>query len=87
MWSKVYLENVEAVGCGTIAYNPEKDEISPHVHVSVGMKSKSASACTSHLLSARVIFLVEMMIIEVESPEMRRVVNPNLFDIALLKFV
>jgi hypothetical protein len=35
VWSKVQLTNVEAMGCGTLAYDPDADQILPHVHVSV----------------------------------------------------
>lgn len=87
VWDKVYLKNVEACGCGTIAYDPQEDTISPHIHVSTGIKSYSASGHTSHLLSAKVLFLVEMLIIEVLQPDMRRIINPNLYDIGLLQFI
>lgn len=86
IWDKVHLENVEACGCGTIAYDPEEEKISPHVHVSTGLKGHSATAHTSHLLSATVQYLVEMVIIEVLEPDLRRIIDPKLFDIALLSF-
>lgn len=87
VWDKVYLENVEACGCGTIAYDSQKDMISPHIHVSTGIKSYSASAHTSHLLSAKVLFLVEMVVVEVLQPEIKRVVDPNMYNIGLLQFL
>lgn len=86
VWSKVHLENVEAVGCGTIAYDPENDQISPHIHTSLGIKDHGASGHTSHLLSARVLFLVELLLIEVARPAMRRQRNPGLYDVPLLTF-
>jgi predicted DNA-binding protein with PD1-like motif len=86
VWSKVHLENVEAVGCGTIACDAEDDRISPHIHTSLGIKGHGATAHTSHLLSARVLFLVEMLVVEVAGPAMRRQRNPALYDVPLLTF-
>lgn len=87
VWEKVYLENVEACGCGTIAYDISNQVISPHIHVSTGIKGHSASSHTSHLLSATVLFLVEMIIVEVVQPEMRRVANTELHNIGLLQYL
>lgn len=86
VWSKVHLENVEALGGGTIAYDPENRRILPHIHVTVGMKELSALGHTSHLLSATVQFLVEMIVVEVLSPNMLRIPHPGLFDVPLLSF-
>src|SRR4051812_10114063 len=38
VWSNVYVENIEAIGCGTIATDRETAEPSLHIHVSVGKK-------------------------------------------------
>jgi predicted DNA-binding protein with PD1-like motif len=86
VWSKVHLENVEAIGCGTIAYDPDSDRISPHVHTSLGIKGHGATSHTSHLLSARVLFLVELLLVEIADPAMRRPRNPDLYDVPLLAF-
>jgi predicted DNA-binding protein with PD1-like motif len=86
VWSRVHLENVEAIGCGTIAYDDENDRISPHIHTSLGIKYHGATGHTSHLLSARVLFLVEMLVIEIASPMMHRQRNPSLYDVPLLRF-
>lgn len=86
VWSRVHLQNVEAVGCGTLAYDHENDQIWPHIHTSLGIKDHGATGHTSHLLSARVLFLVEMLIIEVASPMMHRQRAPNLYDVPLLTF-
>lgn len=83
VWSKVYVENVEAFGCGTIAHNGN-DGILPHVHTSLGVKARSATGHTSHLLYARVQFLVEMLLVEVIAPPMTRPRDPNLYDVPLL---
>lgn len=86
VWDKVHLTNVEAIGGGTIAYDAERADIVPHIHTTVGEKARSATGYTSHLLSARVQFLVEMIVVEVTSPSMIRPRNPQLFDVPLLKF-
>ena len=86
MWSKVHLENAEALGCGTLAYDDEHDQVLPHIHTTLGLKGHSATGHTSHLLSARVQFLVEMLVVEVVDPRMRRLRDPQLYDIPLLRF-
>ena len=87
IWSKVYLEYVDVVGSGTISYDESNQKILPHIHVSVGVKTQSSVAYTSHLISAKVLFLSEMLVIEVISPKMTRAVNPDLFNISLLSFL
>ena len=84
VWSKVHLENVEALGCATIASNGDDHRILPHVHVAVGRKEHSAAGHTSHLLSARVQFLTEMLLVEVLAPAMRRSPHPSLYNVPLL---
>ena len=86
VWSRVSLTNVEAFGCGTIAYDPENDSILPHIHTTLGEKARSAAGYTSHLLEARVQFLVEMIVTEVVSPMMTRPANPQLYNVPLLTF-
>jgi predicted DNA-binding protein with PD1-like motif len=86
VWSKVHLTGVEAMGCGTLAYNAETDTVLPHIHTSLGEKARSATGHTSHLLSARVQFLVEMLVVEVTAPVMTRPKNPDLYDVPLLTF-
>lgn len=86
VWSKVHLSGLEAMGCGTLAYDAERDEVLPHIHTTVGEKGRSAAGYTSHLLSAKVQFLTEMLIVEVTSPAMTRPRNANLFDVPLLTF-
>jgi len=58
-----------------------------HIHVSVGLKTNSALGHTSHLLNAKVIFLVEMIVVEVLKPDFRRIKNPSLHDVELLSFI
>ncbi|KAF4409325.1 MULTISPECIES: PPC domain-containing DNA-binding protein [Streptomyces] len=82
----VYLQKVEAVGSGTFSYDPDKDDIVPHVHVTVGLKQQAALAYSSHLISARIQYLSEMLITEVVAPDMRRPVHTELWDVPLLTF-
>lgn len=86
IWTKVHLTNVEAFGGGTLAYDPVHDQVLPHIHVAVGAKERSAAGYTSHLLRADVLFLTEMLIIEVAEPTMRREPQPDLYDVPLLRF-
>jgi predicted DNA-binding protein with PD1-like motif len=85
VWSKVHVTNAEALGCGTIARDGA-DGILPHIHTSVGLKEHSATAHTSHLLAAKVQFLTEMIIVEVDTPEMTRPRDHDLYDVPLLRF-
>ncbi len=86
VWSKVHLTNVEALGCGTLGHDPETDRVLPHIHTSLGLKERSALGHTSHLLSARVQFLVEMLLVEITAPTMLRTREPALYDVPLLRF-
>jgi hypothetical protein len=49
-------------------------------------KGHSATAHASHLVSAKVQFLTEMLVVEVVMPEMTRPRNPALYDVPLLTF-
>jgi predicted DNA-binding protein with PD1-like motif len=86
VWSKVHLANAEALGCGTIAYDQQVGRILPHVHVTLGLKQRAADGYTSHLLDARVQFLVEMILVEVTAPAMTRPADPALYDVPRLSF-
>lgn len=86
VWSKVHLTGVEALGCGTLAYDSKTGTVSPHIHTSLGEKARSAVGHTSHLLNARVQFLVEMVVVEVTTPVMTRPKNPALYDVPTLTF-
>ena len=86
VWTKVHLTNVEAFGGGTLAYDDARNEVAPHIHVSVGLKALSAAGHTSHLLGAKVQFLTEMLVIEVTSPAMHRTREAALYDVPLLRF-
>ncbi|MBH0781408.1 PPC domain-containing DNA-binding protein [Nocardia bovistercoris] len=86
VWSKVQLRNVEAFGGGTLAYDPGRGEVTPHIHVAVGLKEQSATGYTSHLLGARVQFLTEMIVTEIAAPDLLRTPQSDLFDVPLLRF-
>ena len=86
VWSSVHLTNVEALGGGTIAYDDTEQQILPHIHVTVGLKEHSATGHTSHLLSAKIQFLTEMMLVEVKEPAMTRQRDADLYDVPLLRF-
>jgi predicted DNA-binding protein with PD1-like motif len=86
VWTAVHLENVEALGGGTLAYDEDTGTVLPHIHVSVGLKAHSATAHTSHLLNAKIQFLTEMYLVEVTSPTFSRQRQPNLYDVPLLSF-
>lgn len=86
VWSKVHLASAEALGCGTIAYDEKADSIVPHIHTALGLKQHSATGYTSHLLSARVQFLVELIIVEVTTPAMTRPADPGLYHVPRLRF-
>jgi predicted DNA-binding protein with PD1-like motif len=85
VWSSVHLEQVEAFGAGTFTHDADGN-LSSHIHVSVGEKARSANGYASHLLSARVQFLTEMLVVEVVAPMMTRPRHPELYDVPLLTF-
>ncbi|MFI6786492.1 DUF296 domain-containing protein [Nonomuraea sp. NPDC050383] len=86
VWSRVYLANAEAMGYGIIATDPESGGVLPHIHTMLGLKERSAVGHTSHLLSAGVQFLTEMLVVEVMAPTMMRLRDPKLYDVPLLTF-
>jgi predicted DNA-binding protein with PD1-like motif len=86
LWQTVRVEHVEALGSGTIARNTATGHLHPHIHSATGLKGDGASGRTSHLVSARVQFLTELLIIELLSPQLVRRPDPSLFDVPLLGF-
>ena len=86
VWTSVHLENVEAIGAGTLAYDEVTNTVLPHIHVSVGLKAHSATAHTSHLLGAKVQFLTEMYLVEVTAPSFSRMRDAAMYDVPLLTF-
>lgn len=86
LWDRTRVQYVEALGGGTLAYDPASGLVLPHIHLAAGVKGDDANGKTSHLLSARVQFLSELLITEVASPSMTRLRNPDLYDVPLLTF-
>ncbi len=86
LWDHTRIEHVEALGGGTLAHDPTTGLVLPHIHLSAGLKGASADGRTSHLLSARVQFLSELLITEVTAPTMTRPRNPDLYNVPLLTF-
>ncbi|HEY8473567.1 MAG TPA: DUF296 domain-containing protein [Natronosporangium sp.] len=85
--SAVHLTNVEALGVGNLATDPTGEQLRPHIHVTAGLKAYSATGYTSHLLSATVQFLTELVIVEVTQPRLHRRQEPAAYDVPLLHFV
>jgi len=86
VWDQVQLEAVEAVGAGTLAWDPQLQKIAPHLHLSVGEKRRSATGYTSHLLGATVDFLAELIIQEVTAPQLLREPDSSMYNVPLLRF-
>lgn len=86
VWSKVHLTNAEAVGGGTLAWDPRSARVLPHIHTSIGLKEHSATGFTSHLLSATIQFIAEIIVVEVTSPVMGRPSDADLYDVPRLTF-
>jgi predicted DNA-binding protein with PD1-like motif len=86
LWDTVRVEYVEALGAGTIARNTATGQLHPHIHTATGLKGDGAAGRTSHLVSARVQFLTELLIVELLGVQLVRRPNPELFDIPLLGF-
>jgi hypothetical protein len=63
----------------------DADGILPHVLTSLGLEEHSATAQTRHLLAAGVQFLTEMIIDEVDAPEITRPRDHDLYDVPLLR--
>lgn len=86
VWSKVHLTNAEALGCGTIATDQDTGKLLPHIHTTLGLKERSATGYTSHLLAARIQFLAELILVEVTAPAMTRPADPAMYDVPRLTF-
>ncbi|WP_034088325.1 PPC domain-containing DNA-binding protein [Streptacidiphilus albus] len=86
LWDRTRVAHVEALGGGTLAFDSDTGLVLPHIHLAAGIKGDSAAGRTSHLLSARVQFLSELLITEVAAPTMTRPRNPDLYDVPLLTF-
>jgi predicted DNA-binding protein with PD1-like motif len=86
LWESVEVETLEALGGGTLAWDPDNDRLAPHIHVTAGLKADSANGRTSHLLGAEVQFISELVIVEIAGPSLTRPRLASLYDVPLLTF-
>ncbi|GAA1743375.1 PPC domain-containing DNA-binding protein [Luedemannella helvata] len=84
VWTRLQVEYVEAIGCATLAWDPDAGRVVPHVHLATGVKRYAAAGHTSHLLGATVQFVNELLVFEVVAPQLRRPPRPDLYDIPVL---
>ncbi len=84
VWDTVTHTYVEAFGVGTLA--TAESGVSPHIHLSLGLKHEEAMSRTSHLLRAEVQFLAELLVIEVLGPTMTRPVNADMYGVPVLTY-
>ncbi|MDQ1031497.1 putative DNA-binding protein with PD1-like motif [Streptomyces umbrinus] len=85
LWAAVTVHNLEVIGSGTLAWDPETDRLAPHIHITTGLKESSAEARTSHLFSAQVQFIAELVVEEFTGPALIRPTGPGL-KVPLLRF-
>ncbi|GHB28811.1 hypothetical protein GCM10010306_021480 [Streptomyces umbrinus] len=85
LWAAVTVHNLEVIGSGTLAWDPETDRLAPHIHVTTGLKASSAEARTSHLVSAQVQFITELVVEEFTGPALTRSRDLSL-NVPLLRF-
>jgi hypothetical protein len=52
VWSKVHVTGVEAMGCGTLAYDAETDSVSPHIHTALGVRRRGRRTGSRAIYSA-----------------------------------
>ncbi|WP_424892283.1 PPC domain-containing DNA-binding protein [Streptomyces sp. XH2] len=86
LWEEVTVESLEVLGGGTLAWDPDAGRLSPHIHVTTGLKAASADGRTSHLLGAKVQFINELVVQEIASPGLIRRADPGLYGVPLLDF-
>nr|WP_276611083.1 PPC domain-containing DNA-binding protein [Kineococcus siccus] len=86
MTDVVHLDNTEGSGSGSIAWEEATGRVSVHLHASLGLKSRSATAHAGHLLAARVQYVVELVLEEVVAPGLLRVPHPGARGIPALAF-
>jgi predicted DNA-binding protein with PD1-like motif len=90
LWEEVRVETLEALGGGTLAWDPADECLAPHIHVAAGIKGQAADGKVSHLLGATVQFVCEIPIVEVlgdaaGEPPLTRRRNADLYDVPLLR--
>ena len=84
VWDTVSHAYVETFGVGTLAAG--ESGVSPHIHLSLGLKHEGAAARTSHLLGGEVQFLAELLVIEVLAPAMTRPVDADMYGVPVLTY-
>lgn len=77
-----YRQPLEYFGTGTIAQQNGKPSI--HIHLTVG--GAEAKATVGHLVSGEVVFVTEVVIVELTNVTMERKEDPEVFDLPLLDF-
>jgi predicted DNA-binding protein with PD1-like motif len=82
----VRLTNVEGTGSGTIAWAADTETVQIHLHVAIGMKSRSAEGYAGHLLGGTVHYVTEVIVEEVLAPRFLRRADPAAHDIPNLVF-
>jgi predicted DNA-binding protein with PD1-like motif len=82
----VRLTNVEGTGSGTIAWDADSQAVQIHVHVAIGLKSKSAAGFAGHLLGGTVHYVTEVIVEEVLAPRFLRRADPAAHGIPNLVF-
>lgn len=86
MKDSVRLTNAEGTGSGTIAWDAGTSSVQVHLHVAIGMKSRSAEAYAGHLLSGTVHYVTEIVVEEVLAPRFLRRADPTAHNIPNLVF-
>lgn len=85
LWDEVRVDTLEALGGGTLAWDPDNERVAPHIHVTAGLKAESVQGRTSHLLGAEVQFIAELIVVETTTP-LTRPRKADLYDVPLLSF-
>ncbi len=77
-----YQEPLEYFGCGTVAFADGK----PSIHIHLAAAQGNHNAVGGHLVSGEIVFLTEVVIVEVEGIVMTRQSDPKVFNMPLLHF-
>ena len=76
-------EPLEYHGCGTIARGRDGK---PAIHIHVSAAKSHAAPVAGHLVSATVVLLTEIVIVEITSPALVRKLDPDCFEYEVLDF-
>ena len=73
------LKDVEVLtGSGTITFDEESGKISPHIHVSLAKMFQNQEGLGGCLKKGVVKYLIELLVIEIASPKMKRISKPEI---------